>query len=65
MNNPLDMLVKVQFTWQHVEMFKGLINRHNRRRYNKLSRLGLLQAKDVPMYFLLHTEQRPFAEPAV
>jgi hypothetical protein len=48
---------KVEFNHSHDQEFRGVINRHNRRRALKLSRLGKLMNTDMPYFFLHHTNQ--------
>lgn len=61
MNNATHIPVKVRFTMQHVNMYRGVINRANRRRFNSLSRRGKLFDNMVSIEFLMHTNQGPFA----
>jgi len=52
-----DIPYAVTFTHQHNTDFVGVINRHNRRKYMKLSRLGRLFSNQVPFFFLHHSGQ--------
>jgi hypothetical protein len=51
---------RIEFPTEHVQRYRGHINRHDRRRYNKLARLGRLFSDMVPMWYLAHSEQVKF-----
>lgn len=48
---------KIKFTHSDHSKLRGTINRHNRRKFLKLSRLGRLMSDMVPPGFLVYSGQ--------